>query len=79
MSIIEKTATTAESIPDHWIEITREIIRRDGVAARAGKQNTIELKSLRTNQWQPLMLHGSGTKFTSAEDRDLVLTKLISK
>lgn len=76
---IEKPTVTADSIPPDWIEIVREIIRRDGIAVRAGiNSNTIELKSLRNNQWQPMMLHGSGNAFTTPQDRDTILSKLTS-
>lgn len=74
---------TIELITPEWIELRREIIAREGHAVRAGEVGvgqagpyTIELKSLRTNEWGRIMLPGGATAFTSAADRDAVLRQL---
>lgn len=75
---------TAERCDAEWIETRREVIARDGYASRAGEVGvdlagtpyTIEIKSLTTNEWGRLTLPGGSTEFTSATERDAVLTRL---
>lgn len=67
--------TIAEITPE-WVALRREIIVRDGYAARAGESFSIELKSLTTNEWFVLTLTGGARSFTTAADRDVVLSQL---
>jgi hypothetical protein len=79
---LNKTITppaTASSIPAEWPLIVREIIQREGQAIQRGAGNSIEVKSLRTNLWHPLMLPGGSTVFATAQDRDDILRKIESK
>lgn len=72
------------ALPEGWIEDRRAIVVRDGHAVRAGERGgdlsgepfTLEVKSLRTNEWLRLTLPGGGTTFASAADRDAVLRQL---
>lgn len=73
-----KPPITADQIPIQWIEDVRAAVQRDGQPLRAhATLPMIEAKSLRTNQWMPLMLHGSGTLFASTEERDRVLKEIV--
>lgn len=72
-----KPPVAASDIPPEWIAMVQEIIQRNGQAIRAhASQPIIEVKSLRDNQWGPLMLHGSGFIFVSNADRDAVLRRI---
>ncbi len=70
-----------------WIAMRREIIARDGYAARASEGAlSIELKARlsddatpsarMSNEWHPLTLPGGALAFVNAEQRDLVLAGL---
>lgn len=73
--MISPPPTTSAQIPEEWIATVREILIREGRAIRANGPQ-IEIKSLHDNSWRPLMLFGSGTTFTSTEERDLVVRRL---
>lgn len=66
----------ASDLPPDWIPLRREIIVRDGVAVRAGAGASIEVKSLTTNEWCRLTLHGGAQAFVTFADRDAVLAQL---
>ncbi len=54
-----------------------EILQRNGQAMRAhDKLPMIEIKSLRSNEWLPLMLANSGTLFVDAVERDAVMRRI---
>ena len=73
-----KPPICAADIPPEWSEMVAEIIHRNGQAIRAhATMPLIEVKSLRDNSWGVLMLHGSGTLFATAEDRDAVLRRIV--
>lgn len=67
---------TAAECSAEWVALRRAILVRDGQACRAGLGLTIEIKSLRTNEWHPLALPGEGVRFVSPADRDAVLAQL---
>ncbi len=69
---------TAAEVPDKWIADVRTIIQREGRVVRGGPLRMIELKSLHDNSWGKLMLPGSGFEFVDAEQRDIVIRKLVS-
>lgn len=64
------------SLPDDWIETVREIVRRDGVAVRAGFGACIEVQSINTGEFYPLLLPGGGVAFASAGERDEALARI---
>lgn len=77
MTHAPKPPATAAEIPPEWTDMIREIVQRDGAAIRAaGTSPVIEVKSLRTNQWLPLMLPGGGLAFTNYDERNLVLRRI---
>ncbi len=64
-------------LPEGWPELVREIVVREGRAVRGlGASPTIELKSLKTNEWYVLQLPGCGTTFVSFDDRNAVLRRI---
>ncbi len=66
-----------DQVTPQWIEERREIVVRDGFALRAGApRRTIEIKSLRTNEWCVLTLPGGAFEFVELADRDAVLARL---
>ena len=77
-TIPAKPPATHADVPTEWTDMVRAMIVRDGIAFRpgGGAGPTIELKSLTTNQWLPLMLPGGGTVFATHEDRNHVLGRL---
>ena len=69
-----KPPITASEVPPEWIEMVRTMLTRDGMPARGhADRPTIQVKSLSTNQWMPLMLPNSGFTFSSRADMDAVL------
>ncbi len=71
-------ATLADSLDiadtPGWINRVRKAIRTEGLATRSGPNDlSIQAKSLRTNEWAPIMTVRNGTQFVSAEERDEVL------
>jgi hypothetical protein len=69
-----KPKVSSADIPREWVDLVREIVQRDGRALRGpAERATIEVKSLRTNQWEPLMLWSSVMEFETTEDRDQIL------
>lgn len=76
---MRKNAITAEEVPEEWVMIVRELIQREGRALRGPVDRpTIEVKSLTTNQWAPLMLFSSAMSFETIADRDAVLAKILA-
>lgn len=80
-----RPAITAEQVPAAWIAAVREVARRDGHAVRAHSTgsgqagagaHTIEVQSINTGEWQPLMLPGDGCTFATVADRDAVLRQI---
>jgi hypothetical protein len=70
--------TFAELAPE-WFAERREIVQRDGYALRGAPcagGHTIEVKSLTTNEWQPLGWHAGALCFATAAERDAALGKL---
>lgn len=68
-----------EQFTPEWIALVREIVVREGRALRAAVGPigpTIEVKSLVTNEWHPLLLEGSVRAFATPDDRDAVLRAL---
>jgi hypothetical protein len=66
-------------IPADWPALVREIVRRDGQAVRAGAGNSIEVKSLTTNQWLCLQLPGGAKSFATPEVRDAILAQILGE
>lgn len=76
---MSKNTITAEEVPDDWVMVVRELIQREGRALRGPVDRpTIEVKSLTTNQWSPLMLWSSAMAFETIADRDKVLAKILA-
>ncbi len=76
---LSKNAITAEAVPDEWIAVVRELIQREGRALRGPVDRpTIEVKSLHTNRWSPVMLFSSAMAFETIADRDAVLAKILA-
>lgn len=74
-----KPTITADAVPDEWCDLVREIVQREGRALRGPVDRpTIEVKSLSTNKWAPLMLWSSAMAFETIADRDAVLARIIS-
>jgi len=59
-----------------WIGMLREIVQRDGQAVRSGAGNSIEARSLRTNEWMPIRLPDGTTEFPSTTERDQALARI---
>jgi hypothetical protein len=55
----------------------REIVQRDGQPVRAGACNSIEVKSLTTNQWLLLQLPNGAKHFATPEARDAILGRIV--
>ncbi len=73
----QKLPITAAEVPDAWTADVSETLRRNGRAMRAhATLPMIELKSLHTNQWSPIMLFGSGMLFTTNAERDSVMRRI---
>ncbi len=68
-----------DQISPEWIADRREIIVRDGYATRAGEGASIEIKSLRTNEWLYLVLPGGARDFVCEATRDAVLRQLLGE
>ena len=66
-------------IPADWPATVREIVRRDGQAVRAGAGNSIEVKSLNTNQWLCLQLPNGAKHFATPEARDAILGQILGE
>ena len=66
-------------IPADWPATVREIAQRDGQPVRAGACNSIEVKSLTTNQWHALQLPNGAKSFASTEARDAVLGQILGE
>lgn len=67
---------TAAEIPPEWIEMVRGI-RDKGKYEFRGFGLTIQARSPLQNRWHTVMLFGSGYDFTSDEERDAVLRRLL--
>ena len=67
----------AENIPEEWTTMLHHDLARQRTPMRAGVEPVIELQSLTSGQWHPLMLPaGGGTRFTSAAERDKVMARI---
>ena len=64
-------------IPADWPATVREIAQRCGQAVRAGACNSIEVKSLTTNQWHALQLPNGAKSFATPEARDAILSQIV--
>lgn len=64
-------------IPADWPATVREIAQRDGQPVRAGACNSIEVKSLTTNQWHALQLPNGAKSFATEADRDAILSQIV--
>ena len=64
-------------IPADWPALVREIAQREGQPVRAGACNSIEVKSLTTNQWHALQLPNGAKAFATTEARDLILSQIV--
>lgn len=69
----------ASAVPPEWIAGVAAALRRDGQAIRAGAGCTIEVQSINTGRWMPLMLPGNGSTFVSEADRGAVLHLLTTR
>lgn len=67
---------TSSDIPDQWISDAKEAMKRCRYLLRAGPGNTIQIGG-QGHPWMALMLPGSGTTFTEASERNVVLRKLL--
>lgn len=56
-----------------WIKRVRMATQAEGLALRAGPDLSIQAKSLRTNEWAPIMTPRNGTQFVSTQERDEIL------
>ncbi len=75
--MIRKDPVASDSIKDEWVAVVRELVDRQGRALRGlPGRRYIEVKSLTTNEWQPLGLPDGGFEFTSEAERDLFLARL---
>ena len=79
MKTADRSPVRATDIPEEWIELVGEIIRRDGQAMRAGAGCCIEVQSINTGEFQPMGLPAGGTAFVNQAERDLVLERLIGR
>ncbi len=66
-------------IPADWPATVREIVRRDGQPVRAGAGNSIQVKSLTTNQWLTLQLPNGAKHFAHEADRDAILGQIVGE
>jgi hypothetical protein len=72
-----KPPIKANEVDAEWTDMVRSMIKMQGQPMRASLTGpSIELKSLTTNLWHPLMLPNSGTVFASTQDRDEVMRRL---
>ncbi len=73
-----KPPITAADVSDAWIADCRQAMSvREGVPIAADPLvPSINAWSIARNRWLPLMLPGSGTTFSSFDDRNLVLARL---
>lgn len=67
----------AEEIKPAWLRQVRDILVRDGQAARAGRTLVIEIQAINTGTWHPLDLPANTVYFETAADRDQVLAMLV--
>lgn len=75
----KKATITADVVPDDWVAVVRELVQREGRALRGPVDRpAIEVKSLTTNKWGPVMLFSSVMEFETIADRDAVLTKILA-
>lgn len=75
-ALLKGQPVAAAELAPEWIAERRAIAQRDGHALRAGLDLTIEVQSINTGEWHPLMLPSEGTRFVSSQDRDRVLAQL---
>lgn len=66
-------------IPADWPATVREIAQRDGQPVRAGAGNSIQVKSLTTNQWLTLQLPNGAKSFAHEADRDAILGQIVGE
>lgn len=68
--------TAQDCIDTGWAQRVRDIILRDGQAIRHCGPDAIEVQSLLSNEWQPIMLPVGGIHFATTKDRDEVIDML---
>lgn len=69
--------TAADVLATNWPARVRSAAFRDGNALQAGPGNTIEAQSINTGEFGAIMLPNGGASFTTPEDRDQVLEKIL--
>jgi hypothetical protein len=66
-------------LPPAWPATVREIVQREGVAMRAGAGGSIEVQSINTGEFMPLLLPGGAMEFATAAERDAVLAQIVGR
>lgn len=69
---------TLDEIRSDWLKMARAIIIDEQSELRAGPNNTVQVKSRRTDCWHRLQFGQSDTfmRFATAKDRDVALAIL---
>lgn len=87
---LQRPAITAADVPDSWVAAFRDAKSRlEGAAvqggaiviSKAGEKPvrmlfTIDVQTINTGAFGPVMLPGNGYTFTTAEERDAVLGRI---
>lgn len=76
-TLSSQLSANLSDIPADWPATVREIVQRDGQPVRAGAGNSIEVKSLTTNQWHALQLPNGAKSFATPEARDAILSQIV--
>jgi len=67
------------ALPATWPATVREIVQREGAAMRAGAGASIEVQSINTGEFMPLLLPGGAMEFATAAERDAVLAQIVGR
>ena len=78
-TLSSQLSANLSDIPADWPATVREIAQRCGQPVRAGACNSIEVKSLTTNQWHALQLPNGAKSFATPEARDAVLGQILGE
>jgi hypothetical protein len=76
MTTLRPTITAAE-VPAEWLASVAEVVRTKNYAVRPGSLHaSIEVRA-KDGRWLALQLPGDSILFTTAADRDTVLSQLL--
>jgi len=75
---MKSNLATSSAITDEWTDTIRTMIKLQGQPLRQSKgyPHTIEVKSLTTNRWHPLLTPCGSAIFASRADRDTVFERI---